>query len=230
MQKIFEKLAAIQAEIHAPKNERNEFGKYNYRTAEAILEAVKPFLKAQGCLLNCTDELQLIGDRYYIKATVTITAVEDGSQISTTAYAREELDKKGMDQSQVTGASSSYARKYALNGLLCIDNTPDSDATNTTVREENGNKKVSRKAAAQAEAPAIKKALPARHSEEWDKWVAAIVSGWKSKQGKTAIQVFTATYEASEATMQDVLAALEEDAFDLRTSTGQPANQEQAHV
>lgn len=230
MQKIYEKLAAIQAEIHAPKNERNEFGKYNYRTAEAILEAVKPFLKAQGCLLNCTDELLLIGDRYYIKATVIITAVEDGSQISTTAYAREELDKKGMDQSQVTGASSSYARKYALNGLLCIDNTPDSDATNTTVREDNGPKKVGKKVQAQAAAPATKKPLPSRHSEEWDKWVASIVSGWKSKQGKTAVQVFMATYEASEDVMQDVLAALEEDAFDLRMSTGQPSNQGQPHV
>ena len=230
MEQVHKKLAAIQAALKAPKSQFNKFGGYKYRKAEDILEAVKPLLKEYGCTLTCTDELQLIGDRYYIKATATITNSEDGVSVSTTAYAREEEEKKGMDGSQVTGASSSYARKYALNGLLCIDNTPDSDATNTTVREDNGTKKVSRKAAAQAEATATKKALPARHSEEWDKWVAAIVSGWKSKQGKTAIQVFTATYEASEATMQDVHAALEEDAFDLRMSTGQPANQEQAHV
>ena len=100
MQKIYEKLAAIQAELHSPKSEYNSFGKYSYRTAEAILEAVKPFLKAQGCVLNCSDELLLIGDRYYIKATAIIVAVEDGSSVSTTAWAREELDKKWMDQSQ----------------------------------------------------------------------------------------------------------------------------------
>lgn len=231
--KIYSKLAAIQAELHSPKSEYNAFGKYAYRTAEAILEAVKPFLQAQGCVLNCTDELLLIGDRYYIKATAIITCVEDGSQVCTTAYAREELDKKGMDQSQVTGASSSYARKYALNGLLCIDNTPDSDATNQQKREDGPGKaaktpanrtKAAQGSATQAPAKtAAKKPLPARGSEDWNGWVQAILTGWHSKTGKTAVQVFQTTYEADEATMQDVLAMLEEDAFDARMTTGEPA-------
>ena len=130
MEKVHQKLAAIQAALKAPKSQYNKFGGYKYRKAEDILEAVKPLLKEHGCTLTCTDELQLVGDRYYIKATATITNTEDGVSVSTTAYAREEEEKKGMDGSQVTGASSSYARKYALNGLLCIDDTADSDTTN----------------------------------------------------------------------------------------------------
>ena len=130
MSKISLHLNIIQSELKAPKSQFNKFGGYNYRKAEDILEAVKPLLTRQECILTCSDELILIGDRYYIKATATITCVEDGSSISTTAYAREEEEKKGMDGSQITGASSSYARKYALNGLLCIDDTADSDTTN----------------------------------------------------------------------------------------------------
>lgn len=130
MVKIYTQLAAIQSELKAPKSQINKFGGYMYRKAEDILEAVKPLLKKYGCDLTCTDELLLIGERYYIKATATLTSIEDGSNFSTTAYAREEEEKKGMDGSQVTGASSSYARKYALNGLLCIDDTNDSDTTN----------------------------------------------------------------------------------------------------
>jgi len=136
MEQVHQKLAAIQAALKAPKSQFNKFGGYKYRKAEDILEAVKPLLKQYGCTLTCTDELQLIGDRYYIKATATITNSEDGMSVSTTAYAREEEEKKGMDGSQVTGASSSYARKYALNGLLCIDDTADSDTTNTGPADE----------------------------------------------------------------------------------------------
>lgn len=135
MEQVHQKLAAIQAALKAPKSQFNKFGGYKYRKAEDILEAVKPLLKQYGCTLTCTDELQLIGDRYYIKATATITNSEDGMSVSTTAYAREEEEKKGMDGSQVTGASSSYARKYALNGLLCIDDTADSDTTNQGTAE-----------------------------------------------------------------------------------------------
>lgn len=228
--KIYSKLCAIQSALKAPKSQFNKFGGYHYRKAEDILEAVKPLLSANGCILNCTDELVLIGERYYIKATATITAVEDGSQVTTTAFAREEEEKKGMDGSQVTGASSSYARKYALNGLLCIDDTADSDTTNVG---QEGEKKAQQRAkpAAQAQAskPAAKKPLPQRGSEEWNKWAEAIVSGWKSKQGKSAVQVFQMTYEASDEIMQDALAALEEDAFDLRMQEGVKAN-EQANV
>lgn len=128
--KVYQKLAAIQTALKAPKSQFNKFGGYKYRKAEDILEAVKPLLKEHGCALTCSDDLQQIGDRYYIKATAMLICAEDGSYQSCEAYAREEEEKKGMDGSQVTGASSSYARKYALNGLLCIDDTADSDTTN----------------------------------------------------------------------------------------------------
>lgn len=122
---FIEKIVAIQSELKAPKGQYNSFGKYNYRSCEDILEGVKPLLAKHGLVLTIQDDIELIGDRYYVKAITTIT---DGKEsISTSAYARESLDKKGMDASQVTGATSSYARKYALNGLLAIDDTKDAD-------------------------------------------------------------------------------------------------------
>ena len=122
---FIEKIVAIQSELKAPKGQYNSFGKYNYRSCEDILEGVKPLLAKHGLVLTIRDGIELIGDRYYVKATATIT---DGKeQLSTDAYARESLDKKGMDASQVTGSTSSYARKYALNGLLAIDDTKDAD-------------------------------------------------------------------------------------------------------
>ena len=127
-------LIEIQSELKAPKNQRNTFGNYNYRSAEDILEAVKPLLKKHGCYLTISDEMIQLGDRYYVKATATLS--KDADSISTTAYAREEESKKGMDASQITGATSSYARKYALNGLFCIDDTKDADFTNTHGKEE----------------------------------------------------------------------------------------------
>lgn len=122
---FIEKIVAIQSELKAPKGQYNSFGKYNYRSCEDILEGVKPLLAKHGLVLTIRDGIELIGDRFYVKATATIT---DGKeQLSTDAYARESADKKGMDASQVTGATSSYARKYALNGLLAIDDTKDAD-------------------------------------------------------------------------------------------------------
>ena len=122
---FIEKIVAIQSELKAPKGQYNSFGEYNYRSCEDILEGVKPLLAKHGLVLTIRDGIELIGDRYYVKATATIT---DGKeQLSTDAYARESLDKKGMDASQVTGSTSSYARKYALNGLLAIDDTKDAD-------------------------------------------------------------------------------------------------------
>lgn len=122
---FIEKIVAIQSELKAPKGQYNSFGKYNYRSCEDILEGVKPLLAKHGLVLTIQDSIDLIGDRFYVKAIATIT---DGKeQLSTSAYARESLDKKGMDASQVTGATSSYARKYALNGLLAIDDTKDAD-------------------------------------------------------------------------------------------------------
>jgi hypothetical protein len=126
-------LIAIQSELKAPKNQRNNFGNYQYRSAEDILEALKPLLKAHNCYLTLSDELVNIGDRYYIKATATIYS--EKTSVSVTAYAREEESKKGMDGSQISGASSSYSRKYSLNGLFLIDDTKDSDATNTHDKE-----------------------------------------------------------------------------------------------
>lgn len=118
-------LIEIQKELKAPKGQYNSFGKYKYRSAEDILEAVKPLLHKYGCQLTLSDEIVLIGDRYYIKATATMSNGEDA--VWTTAYAREDEDKKGMDGSQITGTASSYARKYALNGLFLIDDTKDAD-------------------------------------------------------------------------------------------------------
>ena len=122
---FIEKIVAIQSELKAPKGQYNSFGKYNYRSCEDILEGAKPLLAKYGLVLTIRDGIELIGDRFYVKATATIT---DGKeQLSTEAYARESADKKSMDASQVTGATSSYARKYALNGLLAIDDTKDAD-------------------------------------------------------------------------------------------------------
>lgn len=124
-------LAVIQSRLKAPKGQYNSFGKYNYRSCEDIVEAVKPLLVEQGCALIMSDEMVFVGDRYYIKATVTIQNAA-GEQVQSTALAREEEEKKGMDASQITGTASSYARKYALNGLLAIDDTKDADALNTS--------------------------------------------------------------------------------------------------
>ena len=119
-------LIEIQKELKAPKGQYNSFGKYKYRSAEDILEAVKPICHKHGCLLTLSDTLENVGERYYVKATATITN-ESGDVRFVTAYAREEEEKKGMDSSQITGTASSYARKYALNGLFCIDDTKDAD-------------------------------------------------------------------------------------------------------
>lgn len=133
---IYEKLAAIQAKLKAPKDLENKFGGYRYRSAEGILEAVKPLLTENKCVLLLKDGLESIEGRVYIKATAQFfdtTAPETFLEV--TAYAREDESKKGMDACQVTGAASSYARKYALNGLFCIDDNKDSDFTNDKPKE-----------------------------------------------------------------------------------------------
>lgn len=125
-----EKLIKIQRELVAPKSNRNDFGKYNYRNCEQIFEAVKPLLEKYGCTLVVSDDIVSVGARYYIRATATIS---DGTASATaTALARESELKKGMDESQITGTASSYARKYALCGLFLIDGAKDADALNTT--------------------------------------------------------------------------------------------------
>ena len=124
-----EELHEIQSKLIAPKKQRNSFGNYNYRSCEDILEALKPLLYAHGCSLILDDKIVQIGDRIYVEATAKLEN-SGGIVVQTSAYAREEDDKKGMASAQLTGATSSYARKYALNGLFCIDDTRDADATN----------------------------------------------------------------------------------------------------
>lgn len=128
-------LIAIQSELKAPKSQFNKFGGYKYRKAEDILEAVKPLLAKQKCTLTITDDIVMVGNRIYVKSTATIKN-EKGECETTTGWAREEENKKGMDGSQITGASSSYARKYALNGLFAIDDNADSDTTNDGQHQE----------------------------------------------------------------------------------------------
>ena len=122
---FWEKLVAIQNDLKAPKDKENKFGGFRYRSCEGILEAVKPLLAREGLVLSISDEIVEVTGRVYVKATATITDGTNSQQV--TAYAREADTKKGMDPSQVTGASSSYARKYALNGLFCIDDAKDAD-------------------------------------------------------------------------------------------------------
>lgn len=139
---IFEKLMKIQSELKAPKNQYNSFGKYNYRSCEDILEGLKPHLLEVKAAVIVTDEIVLIGDRYYVKATADIMDTEKPEDmLSASAYAREDETKKGMDLAQVTGSVSSYARKYALNGLFCIDDTKDSDGIDKHGNEEKEPKK-----------------------------------------------------------------------------------------
>lgn len=127
---VYEKLMNVQTKLKAPKGQFNSFGKYNYRSCEDILEGLKPLLAEFKAVLNLTDTIYQIGDRFYIKATAIFIDVEQGEKIEVSALAREDETKKGMDLAQVTGSVSSYARKYALNGLFCIDDTKDSDVTN----------------------------------------------------------------------------------------------------
>jgi hypothetical protein len=126
---IKQKLLLIQSNLKVPKNQRNDFGKYNYRSCEDILENVKPLLLKYKATLRITDTIENIGERYYIKATAILNDLDSDNYIDAVGYAREARDKKGMDGAQITGASSSYARKYALNGLFLIDDVKDADAT-----------------------------------------------------------------------------------------------------
>ena len=139
---IYEKLAAIQQELIAPKNQFNKFGNYSYRSCEDILEGLKPCLKKVNAAVKISDEIIHIRDRYYIKATANLIDCESGESISNTALAREEDSKKGMDSSQLTGSTSSYARKYALNGLFCIDDVKDADSRDNSARDTKQNKDI----------------------------------------------------------------------------------------
>lgn len=171
---VYEKLQRVQFGLKAPKNQYNKFGNYHYRNCEDIQEAAKPLLQEVKAALIVGDELMLIGDRYYIKATARFVDCESGETVDNTAYAREEQEKKGMDVSQVTGSTSSYARKYALNGLFCIDDVKDADnqdniagkgtkgSAKTSGKQETGkleNRKQSLSAAPAAEADKVTPAM-----------------------------------------------------------------------
>ena len=133
---VYKKLIEVQSKLKAPKNQYNSFGKYSYRNCEDILEALKPILKEVGATIIISDEVVSVNERYYVKATVKFIDTETGEVVEASANAREEDNKKGMDSSQLTGSTSSYARKYALNGLFAIDDTKDSDFTNTHDKED----------------------------------------------------------------------------------------------
>ena len=133
---VYKKLIEVQTKLKAPKNQYNSFGKYSYRNCEDILEALKPILKEVGATIIISDEVVSVNERYYVKATVKFIDTETGDMVEASANAREEDNKKGMDSSQLTGSTSSYARKYALNGLFAIDDTKDSDFTNTHDKED----------------------------------------------------------------------------------------------
>ena len=138
---VYGKLMMIQKELKAPKGQYNSFAKYNYRSCEDILEAVKPLCIKNNATLLLNDAVQEVSGRFYVVATATLVDTESGDSVSANAYAREPQDKKGMDDSQITGMASSYARKYALNGLFCIDDTMDADTDDVKRQEQNPVKK-----------------------------------------------------------------------------------------
>lgn len=158
-------LVKIQGTLKANKCLRNDYGKFNYRSAETILQAVKPICQELGCQLILTDDLQMIGDRYYIKATATLTNA-DGEKESATAFARECPARSGMDEAQITGAASSYARKYALNGLFAIDDTKDPEDTELTKKRLEEEKAKAEQAATTANLDTAKKEVEAAKTVE----------------------------------------------------------------
>lgn len=163
---FIQRVAAVQGALKAPKGQWNGFGKYAYRSCEDILEAVKPLLTRHGLVLTVGDEVEQTGDRIYIRATATLT---DGERsLSNSALAREPLDKKGMDASQVTGMASSYARKYALNGLLCIDDAKDADTMDNRQGAERSPAPAATVGQAVAEAAAA--ASPQELTACWERW------------------------------------------------------------
>lgn len=195
---IFELLLEVQAELNVPKNMTNSFGGYKYRNAESILEAVKPILKKKGLVILLADEVQNIGDRNYVKSVAKIT---DGkNEVYSTAYAREQENRKGMDEAQITGASSSYARKYALGGLLAIDDGNDQDSMDN--REQ----------------PAVKAKTPAPISVKQKQYIASL---HKELGGNTTVKEFIVDegYDPDKMTSEEaseLIEILQERAVELR--------------
>ena len=219
---LHDRLVEIQSSLKAPKGQYNSFGKYKYRSAEDILEAVKPILRAQNCKLIIWDEIVQVGERIYVKATATIS--DDTQSLSVCAFAREEDEKKGMDASQVTGAASSYARKYALNGLFAIDDTKDADALNVT-KEYTESK---------ADPVPAKMVMPDCPEDIYWRLVKMDVEGKRSKTGLSGFEYLLNKYHTDEAILtkftNDVKAAREarvnQDFLDLDESKQNPKNKD----
>ena len=194
---IKKKLGEIQCELKAPKGQYNSFGKYKYRSCEDILEAVKPLLKKNGCVLKLSDDVVNIGDRFYVKATAALLSVDDDEGIFVTAWAREELEKKGQDGSQITGTASSYARKYALNGLFCIDDTKDADTDEYTAKTK-------------VEKPAAKKAAPKQEKTLTNREKVIVAAEEKGISMKDLAAQYGLNGSTNEARFAEVLAELEQ--------------------
>ncbi len=173
MSDIHKKLADVQEELEVPKSRRNDFGDFNYRSCEDIVEKAKPILKEKGLVLTISDDMVNKGDRYYIRAMAKVTNIESGEEFATTAYAREAKNKKGMDPSQLSGATSSYARKYALDGLFALDDSRDPDAMKTEQsqpQQENKQKHEEQEDnTPPADVDAIQKEIEQKKAE-WDGW------------------------------------------------------------
>lgn len=212
-----DKLIKIQSELKAPKGQYNSFGKYKYRSAEDILEAVKPLCVKHNVLLTLTDSIELIGERYYVKATARVS---DGTKaVEVTALAREDLDKKGMDGSQITGTASSYARKYALNGLFCIDDTKDADtdeyAAKTQGKTDPDAKKDAEKkkelettAISAAEAKTLKGLIEMTGTDEkklLKSYKAATIEALSKAQWAQAVKILSDRKEKQTSEVQDAL-------------------------
>lgn len=198
---IYEKLLRVQVELKAPKGQYNSFGKYKYRSCEDILTAVKPLLEKVKATITISDELVLVGDRFYIKATASFidTDTNLGTTIENTAFAREDENKKGMDGSQITGTASSYARKYALNGLLLIDDTKDADT------DENHNERKAKAEKAEREPAEDRTGQPAYPSR--DEMVGVIAKAYpEGKVRETLLMAMHAKTleEMSEAAVKAV--------------------------
>ena len=212
-----DKLIKIQSELKAPKGQYNSFGKYKYRSAEDILEAVKPLCVKHNVLLTLTDSIELIGERYYVKATARVS---DGTKaVEVTALAREDLDKKGMDGSQITGTASSYARKYALNGLFCIDDTKDADTDEYTAKTQGKKdpdakkdaekkKELETTAISAAEAKTLKGLIEMTGTDEkklLKSYKAATIEALSKAQWAQAVKILSERKEKQTSEVQDAL-------------------------
>lgn len=189
---VHAKLAKVQAILKAPKDKWNSFGMYSYRSAEGILMAAKPLCIENGLLLTCTDDVVMVGERIYVKATASVMDIESGEVISTNGFACEPDSKKGMDASQITGTASSYARKYALNGLLSIDDSKDADTDEFTREKEAKKNKAEAEAIAMREefdALVKKIAEKAKELTIGNSVVSRIIKGKYKKQNSKALSI-----------------------------------------